>query len=94
MKTPSSHYPTIFNETKNMTFQFAYTGENTQSIKSVSSVENATWMRILSEFTDFLSGIYGYDIKSKVVVDRGFGYEPLRQQQFAEAFEEALDEDF
>ena len=40
----------------------------TSSQKCVTMDDGASWHSIVREFTNFLSGIYGYDISAKVFV--------------------------
>lgn len=40
----------------------------TSSQKSITMSDDVSWPAIVREFTNFLSGIYGYDISAKVFV--------------------------
>jgi hypothetical protein len=40
----------------------------TSSQKSITMSDETAWPAIVREFTNFLSGIYGYDISAKVFV--------------------------
>jgi hypothetical protein len=51
---------------------FQYTNEDTS--KSVSKIydEGVMWSEVLNDFVDYLSFVYGYDIKDKVRVESPF----------------------
>lgn len=45
----------------------------TNSQKSITMSDDVAWPAIVREFTNFLSGIYGYDITSKVLIEEWDG---------------------
>ncbi|MGC3025862.1 hypothetical protein ACPUER_12030 [Burkholderia sp. DN3021] len=72
-----------------MQHRFHYSGEHI-FIKQTTLDDDATWMRVLSEFADYLGAIYGYCVKDKIIVNVGGEYVPLRQQMVDEAINEAF----
>lgn len=44
-----------------------------------------TWMAALAEFAEFLGGIYGFDVKEKIILNLPDGLTTLRNQQLEEA---------
>jgi hypothetical protein len=56
-------------------YLFQYTNEDTS--KSVSKIydEGVMWSEVLNDFVDYLSYVYGYDIKEKVRVESPFWHQ-------------------
>jgi hypothetical protein len=56
-------------------YLFQYTNEDTS--KSVSKIydEGVMWSEVLNDFVDYLSFVYGYDIKEKVRVESPFWHQ-------------------
>lgn len=45
----------------------------TSSQKSITMADGTAWPAIVREFANFLSGIYGYDIASKLLIEEWDG---------------------
>jgi hypothetical protein len=60
----------------------------TNTKKFSADDESLTWMKVLNEFADFLSGVYGYDVKDKIILNMPDGLTTLRNQQLEEAIAE------
>ncbi|MDN8037443.1 hypothetical protein [Burkholderia vietnamiensis] len=58
--------------------------------KVVNLRGSPSWMAALNEFAEFLGGIYGYDVKDKIIVSVGGEYVPLRQRMVDEALNEVF----
>lgn len=55
---------------KTFTFGYVSNGESKVSIRKYN--EDALWSEVLNDFVDYLSYLYGYDIKEKVRVESPF----------------------
>jgi hypothetical protein len=58
------------------TYQFHYNDGEARTI-SMSFSPGYTWPEVLEQFVDFLSNVYGYNIREKVAItENPFGVEP------------------
>lgn len=71
-------------------FHFRHDDQASNVTKTVTLDESATWGRVVAEFAEFLSAIYGYDIKDKVIVNIGGEYVALRQHVLDETINEVF----
>lgn len=53
-------------------YTFQYTNEDTAKSVFKSYDEGVMWTEVLNDFVDYLSFVYGYDIKEKVRVQSPF----------------------
>jgi hypothetical protein len=53
-------------------YAFSYLNEDSAKSFSKSYEEGVMWTEVLNDFVDYLSFVYGYDIKDKVRVESPF----------------------
>jgi hypothetical protein len=56
-------------------YTFSYTNEDTSKTSFKSYEEGVMWSEVLNDFVDYLSYVYGYDIKDKVRVESPFWHQ-------------------
>jgi hypothetical protein len=71
-------------------FQFNQRDDSGAVTKNTVLHEDAKWPAVVGKFAEFLSAVYGYDIKEKIVVFVGNEYVPLKQQILDDAINEAF----
>jgi hypothetical protein len=71
-------------------FQFSHTDDSGTVSKYTAVPEDAKWPTVVGKFAEFLSAVYGYDIKDKLVVFIGNEYVPLRQQILDDSLNEVF----
>lgn len=59
-----------------------YYAQQSEDIKSVTMSDSATWHHVLREFTNYLSGIYGYDITGQVFVQARHLFDGIGEAPF------------
>ena len=59
----------VDNEDFKHNYTFQYTNEDTSKSVFKSYDEGVMWTEVLNDFVDYLSFVYGYDIKDKVRVE-------------------------
>jgi hypothetical protein len=62
----------VDNEDFSHNYTFSYTNEKTSKSTFKSYEEGVMWSEVLNDFVDYLSYVYGYDIKEKVRVESPF----------------------
>ena len=72
------------------TFTFQHADEFSYTEKEVTIPEDAKWPAAIAACAEFLSAVYGYDIKDRLVVKVGDRYAHLRQHVLDEALSEGL----
>lgn len=60
------------NEDFKHNYTFQYTNEDTSKSVFKSYDEGVMWTEVLNDFVDYLSFVYGYDIKDKIRVESPF----------------------
>ena len=69
-------------------FKFRQSDSDGTVEKVVSLPDEATWPRVVASFAEFLSAVYGFDIKGKLAALVGDEYVTLRQHALNEALAE------
>jgi len=69
-------------------FQFNQTDDDGSVTKQIAVPDEATWPRVVASFAEFLSAVYGFDIKGKLAARVGDEYVTLRQHALNEALAE------
>jgi hypothetical protein len=65
----------VDNEDFSHNYTFSYTNEDTSKTSFKSYEEGVMWSEVLNDFVDYLSYVYGYDIKDKVRVESPFWHQ-------------------
>ena len=72
------------------TFTFQHADEFSYTEKEVTIPEDAKWPSVVAACAEFLSAVYGYDIKDRIIVKVGDEFVLLRQHVLDEALSEGL----